>query len=207
MRLSVGAMPIRAEVAAFVDRDGVINADLGHVWRPEEFHLLSGAVEGLRCLAHCGYRLVVITNQAGIAKGLYGENEYQQLTRYMIDLLASQGVQLSAVYHCPHHPDGLVAEYAVKCGCRKPAPGMLLLAADELNLDLARSVLIGDKESDIAAGRAAGLRWTVLVDCGHSNRPEVQIRSSYRCRDLAAAADWICNPERNSGRHGVHGGD
>ena len=199
-------MPVRPEIAAFIDRDGVINADLGHVWRPEEFQLLSGAVEGLRCLALGGYRLVVITNQAGIAKGLYGENDYQHLTRYMTQLLASKGVQLSAVYHCPHHPDGVVARYAVACGCRKPAPGMLLLAADELNLDLTQSVLIGDKESDIAAGRAAGLRWTVLVDSGHSNPPGGQFHSDCRCRDLASAADWICSPERNPGRQGVYGG-
>lgn len=181
--------------AAFVDRDGVINAELDHVGRPEDFHLLPRAIAGLRRLAGHGYLLVVVTNQAGIAKGLYGEEDYQRVTRYMTDLLLSQRVQLQAVYHCPHHPLGSVSRYAIACDCRKPAPGLLLRAAEEIQLDLPRSVLIGDKVSDTAAGRAAGLHRTILVRSGHV-LPEGALRyADYCCDDLSDAAEWVCSQD------------
>lgn len=181
--------------AAFIDRDGVINAELDHVGRAEDFHLLPCAVDGLRRLAAHGYVLVVVTNQAGIAKGLYDEEDYQCVTRYMTDLLLSQQVQLQAVYHCPHHPLGSVNRYAVSCDCRKPAPGMLLRAAVEMQLDLTRSVLIGDKVSDTAAGRAAGVRWTILVRSGHA-LPEDALHYADQCfDDLSGAAEWVCSQD------------
>lgn len=180
-----------ARAAAFIDRDGVINAELNYVGRPEDFHLLPQAVDGLQRLAAQGFALVVVTNQAGIAKGMYDEAAYEHLTRHMVALLRSQGVHLAAVYHCPHHPQGSVARYAIDCDCRKPAPGMLLRAAAEHGLDLARSVLVGDKPSDTAAGRAAGVRWTVLVESGHALPDNALQFADHRCADLAAAADWI----------------
>jgi D-glycero-D-manno-heptose 1,7-bisphosphate phosphatase len=185
-------MPAERRPAAFIDRDGVINEELNYVGRIEDFHLLPGACNGLRRLASCGYALVVVTNQAGIAKGRYDETAYEELTRHMRDLLASEGVALAGVYHCPHHPEGTVARHAIACDCRKPAPGMLLRAARELGLDLARSVLVGDKISDTEAGRAAGLRWTVLVESGHA-LPEDALRfADHRCADLDQAAWWLC---------------
>lgn len=177
--------------AAFVDRDGVINAELNYVSRTGDFHLLPHAVQGLRDLAAQGHALVVVTNQAGIAKGLYDEAAFQHLTRHMTALLLAQGVRLAGVYHCPHHPQGTVARYAIACDCRKPAPGMLLRAAADLHLDLARSVLVGDKTSDTAAGRAAGVRWTVLVESGHALPADALEHAEHRCADLAAAAAWI----------------
>jgi D-glycero-D-manno-heptose 1,7-bisphosphate phosphatase len=179
--------------AAFIDRDGVINAELNYVSRPEDFYLLPGAIAGLRRLAEHGYALVVVTNQAGIAKGLFDESAYQHLTRHMTGLLQAQGVRLDAVYHCPHHPQGTVSPYAVACDCRKPAPGMLLRAAADLWLALDRSVLVGDKPSDTAAGRAAGVRWTVLVESGHALPDNSHALADHRCTDLAAAANWLCN--------------
>ncbi len=178
--------------AAFIDRDGVINAELGYVWRIEDFHLLPGAVDGLRQLARCGYALVVVTNQAGIAKGRYDEAAYQKLTAHMRGLLAAQGAALAGVYHCPHHPQGTVPAYTRECDCRKPAPGLLLRAARELGLDLARSVLVGDKTTDTQAGRAAGLRRTVLVESGHALPADALAHADHRCADLAAAARWLC---------------
>ncbi len=185
-------MVARTRPAAFIDRDGVINADLDHVHHAKDFHVLPGVVQGLRQLADHGYALVVITNQAGIAKGMYTEAEYAVLTKHMCDLFACQGIALAGVYHCPHHPQGSVPAYAIACDCRKPAPGMLLRAAAELGLDLSQSVLVGDKLSDAAAGRAAGVRWTVLVESGHRLPDETSTVADHRCADLAQATAWVC---------------
>ncbi len=181
--------------AAFIDRDGVINVERHYVHRIEDFELLPGVIDGLRRLAAHGYALVVVTNQAGIAKGLYDEQDYERLTAHMRGLLAAQGVQLAGVYHCPHHPQGKVAAFTRDCACRKPAPGLLLQAAAELALDLARSVLVGDKPSDTAAGRAAGVRRTVLVESGHALPPDAALLADHRCAGLAQAADWLCRAD------------
>ena len=150
--------------AAFLDRDGVINVDTGYVGRWEDFQFAPGAIAMLQRLAGEGYLLIVITNQSGIARGLYSEDDYQQLTRRYRDELARQGVDLAAVYHCPHHPEGIVAEFARACDCRKPAPGMILRAIREHDLDPASSMLIGDSERDLEAGRAAGVGRLLLVE-------------------------------------------
>ncbi len=186
--------------AAFIDRDGVINAELDYVYRVEDFHVLPGAVAGLRQFAELGYALVVVTNQAGIAKGRYSEADYALLTAHMRELLRRQGVEFAGVYHCPHHPDGSVARYAVPCACRKPAPGLLLQAATDLGLDLARSVLVGDKISDTQAGRAAGVRWTVLVESGHRLPADALTHADHRCADLAEAAAWVAEQARPQSR-------
>lgn len=178
--------------AAFIDRDGVINAELNYVHRIEDFHVLPGVFEGLRALASHGFALVVVTNQAGIAKGLYGEADFQRLTDHMRELFASEGIDFAGVYHCPHHPSGTVALHSIDCDCRKPAPGMMLRAATELQLDLSRSVLIGDKTSDTQSGRAAGVALTVLVETGHALPADAATQADYRCPDLSAAASWIC---------------
>lgn len=183
--------PTHGRAAAFIDRDGVINAELGHVHRVEDFQFLPGVVESLRRLAARGYALVVVTNQAGIAKGLYDEAAYRQVADHMRDCLGRQGIVLAGVYHCPHHPSGTVPALARDCDCRKPAPGMLLRAARELTLDLARSVLVGDKVSDSQAGRAAGVRCTVLVESGHALPDDSLRHADHRCADLAAAVDWL----------------
>lgn len=174
--------------AAFLDRDGVINEERGYVHRVDDFHLLPNAVEGLRTLRDAGLRLVVVTNQAGIARGLYGEDDYLALTRHMDGLLRREGVVLDAVYHCPHHPTAGRGGLGVDCSCRKPSPGMLLRARDELDLDLARSVMIGDKRSDLEAGRAAGVARLALVESGHAIDAEDRAAADLVCADLLAAA-------------------
>lgn len=143
--------------AAFLDRDGVINKDKAYVSRWENFEFIPGAIEGMRLLQDAGYALVVVTNQSGLARGYYSEAEYQALTQHMLAALKQGGVALAGVYHCPHHPKGVVPELSISCDCRKPAPGLLMQAAVELNLSLQDSLLIGDKPSDIEAARAAGL--------------------------------------------------
>jgi D-glycero-D-manno-heptose 1,7-bisphosphate phosphatase len=158
--------------AAFLDRDGVLNEERGYVWRIEDFRLLPGVVESLRELQDSGHALVVITNQGGIGLGLYGETDLARLHAHLRDVLAQDHIVLDAIHHCPHHPRSTVPALRGPCPCRKPAPGMLLRAATELHLDLSRSFLVGDKLSDLAAGRSAGVGSNFLVRSGHEIRRE-----------------------------------
>lgn len=185
-------MPPDQRPAAFIDRDGVINEDRHHVHRIEDFVVIQGVVEGLRQLQDHGYALVVVTNQAGIAKGLYSQDDYDRLSRHMLDLMARHGVRIDGLYHCPHHPEGSVPALKTSCDCRKPAPGMLKRAARELGLDLEGSAMVGDKLSDVMAGRAAGVGLNVLVESGHALTDRAESYADHCCADLRAAADWIC---------------
>jgi D-glycero-D-manno-heptose 1,7-bisphosphate phosphatase len=187
----VDAAPRRA---AFLDRDGVINEERGYVHLAQDFVCLPGAIAGLRSLQNAGYVLVVITNQAGIARGLYAETDFDTLTQHMRSLLRSHGVTLAGVYHCPHHPTAGLGAYRIACDCRKPKPGMLLRAAGELRLDLATSVLVGDKQSDIRAGRAAGLRRCVLVTSGCAVTAEDAALADACKPGLREAAAWLVDP-------------
>ncbi|HEY4080980.1 MAG TPA: D-glycero-beta-D-manno-heptose 1,7-bisphosphate 7-phosphatase [Burkholderiaceae bacterium] len=143
--------------AAFLDRDGVINIDHGYVSRWEEFEFVPGAVDAMRRLGEAGYALVVVTNQSGVARGYFDEAAVERLHEALRAHLAEQGVTLAAIEYCPHLPDATVARYARECDCRKPAPGMLLRAAETLGLDMSASLMFGDKPSDIEAAQAAGV--------------------------------------------------
>jgi D-glycero-D-manno-heptose 1,7-bisphosphate phosphatase len=154
--------------AAFLDRDGVINADHGYVHSIGRFELLPGVPAALRRLQQAGFLLIVVTNQSGIARGLYTEADYARVTQHLRDELASEGVALDAIYHCPHLPDATVSAYRRECDCRKPRPGMLLRGIAEFDIDPQRSLLIGDKPSDIQAGRAAGVRRCALASSDDS---------------------------------------
>ena len=149
--------------AAFLDRDGVINIDRGYVFRREDFEFVPGVLEGARRLSELGYALVVVTNQSGIGRGLYTEADFLLLTEWMEQVCAGAGAPIAGVYFCPHHPTDAVGEYRIQCPCRKPAPGMLLQAAKDLRLDLASSVIFGDRTSDLEAARAAGVRQRILL--------------------------------------------
>jgi D-glycero-D-manno-heptose 1,7-bisphosphate phosphatase len=152
--------------AVFLDRDGVVNEDREYVARIEDFRFIEGVFSACRELQAMGYTLVIVTNQSGIARGLYTAEDYRRLTEWMVAALRREGINVAGVYHCPHHPDGLAAPFRQECRCRKPQPGMLLQAAEELDLDLSRSVLVGDKETDMEAARNAGLALAVLVRSG-----------------------------------------
>jgi D-glycero-D-manno-heptose 1,7-bisphosphate phosphatase len=164
----VAGVPVRAgdgsrRRAAFLDRDGVINVDHGYAWRIEEFDFIAGALEAAATLARAGYALVVVTNQAGIGRGMYTEADFAHTSAWMRERFAAAGAPLDAVYHCPHHPTLALDAWRIRCECRKPAPGMLLAAAKALDLDLAGSVIFGDRCDDLRAGAAAGLRLRVLL--------------------------------------------
>jgi D-glycero-D-manno-heptose 1,7-bisphosphate phosphatase len=138
--------------ALFIDRDGVINIDKVHVFLKEDFEFFPGIFDLCRSYQLKGYLIIVITNQAGIAKGIYTEEQFLMLTDWMTEEFKKNGIIVSKVYYCPHHPD--ITE---QCECRKPKPGMILKAKEEFDLDLSVSVLIGDKETDLLAGRNAGI--------------------------------------------------
>lgn len=142
--------------ALFLDRDGVINIDAGYVSDISSFKFIEGIFDLCRLARQLGYLIIVVTNQSGIGRGYFTENDYQTLTEWMRDRFAAEGAPLAAVYHCPYHPDG-IGVYRKQSDWRKPAPGMLLQAAADFSLDLSTSLLIGDSEHDIAAARAAGL--------------------------------------------------
>ena len=152
--------------AAFIDRDGVVNVERGFLYRVEEFAFVPGAVDALQRLQSAGYLLVVITNQSGIARGLYTVADYLRLTAHMQRLLLAAGVRLSAVEYCPHLADAQLPEFRLDCDCRKPRPGMLRRAATALDIDMARSILVGDRATDIQAGRNAGVGHCWLVRSG-----------------------------------------
>lgn len=149
--------------ALFLDRDGVINVDYGYVDRPEKFEIIPSIIPVLRMAQAEGYLLVVITNQSGIARGYFTEKDYAALEAHMCRCFAEHEIAFAGVYHCPHHPEGSVPELSVVCDCRKPAPGLILRAASEHDIDLSESILVGDKLSDIAAASAAGVGRAILV--------------------------------------------
>ena len=152
--------------AVFLDRDGVMNVDNGYVSQVDDFEFIEGVIEACKTLKEKGYLLVLITNQSGIARGYFSEEQFHTLTEWMDWSLADRGVDLDGIYYCPHHSEKGIGEYKVDCDCRKPKPGMLLSAIKELNIDVSRSILVGDKVSDIQAGLAAGVKSNYLVRTG-----------------------------------------
>jgi len=144
--------------AAFLDRDGVLNVDRGYVYQPADLQWIDGAPAAIRLLNKAGYLVVLITNQSGIARGLYTEADMHRLHDYMREELKREGARIDAIYYCPHHPEGTVARYTMACRCRKPGTGMLEQAAAEFSIDPARSFFIGDKDADMQAAAAFGIR-------------------------------------------------
>jgi D-glycero-D-manno-heptose 1,7-bisphosphate phosphatase len=149
--------------ALFLDRDGVVNHEVGHLSLARDLHFTHGIFSLCRTAQSLGFRLVIVTNQPGIARGLYTTEQFENLMDYVRDEFAKESILLDAVYHCPFHPEHGVGEFRREHPDRKPSPGMLLRAAGDLALDLPRSILIGDRCSDIAAAHAASLRHAFLL--------------------------------------------
>ncbi len=164
----------------FLDRDGVINEEVEYLHDPAQLVLIAGVASTIRALVDAGALVVVVTNQAGIGRGMYSEADLAGVTARLDELLAASGTALAGSYFCPHHPTAGIGEYRIACRCRKPEPGMLLDAAADLGIDLARSVMVGDKATDLAAGRAAGCH-TVLVRTGYGAAEEVAARAAGLC--------------------------
>lgn len=156
--------------AVFLDRDGTINVEKDYLYRAEELKFIPGAPEAIRRLNQAGYLVVVVTNQSGVARGYYGEEDVHLLHRHMSEQLAIEQARVDAWLFCPHHPSGR-GSYGLPCKCRKPLPGMLLEAASRYDIDLEASVMIGDKCIDVEAGKAAGCR-PILVRSGYGRQEE-----------------------------------
>ncbi len=174
--------------ALFLDRDGVINHEVGYLHRPEDVRFVDGIFPLCRAAQSMHYALVVVTNQSGIARGLYTAAQFEALMQWMSERFREQGISLTAVYHCPYHPTHGVGEYQRESEDRKPAPGMLLRAARDHDLDLAQSVMIGDRCSDIAAANAAGLRQVFLL---HGTEPEPCSGPHVPVATLTAVQQWL----------------
>ena len=183
--------------AAFLDRDGTLNVDVGYPDSLEKIVLIPGAVEAVRLLNRAGYAVVVVSNQSGVARGYFDEARVQAINRGVAEMFAQAGARIDGFYYCPHLPEAAVARYRRACGCRKPAPGMLQKAVREMHLDLARSLIIGDKYSDIAAGKALGLQ-AVLVRTGEGLRQHARYEADdavpqpdHIADDVLAAVRWL----------------
>ena len=185
-------MAVSRPRAVFLDKDGTLVEDVPYNVDPARIRLAPGAREGLTALADAGYRLFVVSNQSGVARGMFGEEALGPVWAKLAELLGGFGVKLDGAYYCPHYPGGSVPEFARDCDCRKPAPGMLLRAAREHGLDLAESWLVGDILHDVEAGRRAGCR-TVLLDNGHETEWDLSPgrRPHLVAADLAEAARLI----------------
>jgi D-glycero-D-manno-heptose 1,7-bisphosphate phosphatase len=174
----------------FLDRDGTLIEEIGYLDRLDRLALFPYTTDAVRLLNRAGFAVVVVTNQAGIARGLVDESFVAAAHRYISDRLAAGGASIEKYYVCPHHPDGTVAALRQQCECRKPRPGMLLRAAAELKLDLSRSFSVGDRLHDVEAAEAAGAQG-VLVRTGHGARDAAAASGAVVADNLIAAVSWI----------------
>jgi D-glycero-D-manno-heptose 1,7-bisphosphate phosphatase len=167
-------MPVNTDKrpAVFLDKDGTLIENVPVAGDTVTVHVLPGVVDGLRLLHQAGFLLVVVTNQGGVAQGLFTEEYVKHMEQGLRLALSARQIPLAGFYYCPHHPEGIVPPYAVQCLCRKPKPGLLLRAASDLGIDLDRSWMVGDILHDVEAGRWAGCR-TVLLDNGNETEWEM----------------------------------
>ncbi|MBI2610916.1 HAD family hydrolase [Candidatus Kaiserbacteria bacterium] len=175
--------------AVFVDRDGVLNEDTAYASDPKVAKLLPGVAPAIKRLNEAGMIVIVVSNQSGIARGFHTESDTRAFNAELDAQLRAEGARVDGWYYCPHLPEGKVPEYAMECECRKPKPGMLLQAAREHDIDIASSFIVGDKESDIAAGAAAGAQ-TILVGAGTSIS-DPQPPPTHLTADLPEAVELI----------------
>lgn len=180
-----------AKPAVFLDRDGVINHDHGYVHDEDHFQFIDGVFDACLTLQKMGYLLVVITNQSGIARGLFSEERFASLTQWMDWNFQDRGIELDGIYYCPHHPTQGVGEYRQDCNCRKPKAGMILEATQDLDIDLSRSVLVGDKTDDLLAAQAAGIGTRLLVRTGKPITEQGQALADAVLADLAAVPHFL----------------
>ncbi len=185
-----------AQKVAFLDRDGVINIDHAYVHKIEDFSFVDGALDAARQLVDAGFTLVIVTNQSGIGRGYYTEEDFWQLTDWMKAEFAKAGAPIAAVYFCPHHPEKALEPYRMMCECRKPAPGMLLKAKDALDIDMAQSVMFGDKSSDMKAAIAAGVPTRILVGTDGKETPASIEEATFVAKDLADGINQLFGKNR-----------
>ena len=175
--------------ALFLDRDGIINTDFGYVHQIKDFEFVDGIFDVCRYAIDMGYQIIVITNQAGIARGYYTVEDFNVLTDWMKQEFANQDINITDVYYCPHHPEKGDNEYVRKCNCRKPEPGMILKAAKEHDINIAHSAFIGDKVSDMQAADVAGIHNKILVASQYQDDGNIH---AHRINSVKEAAAFLC---------------
>ncbi|OGV51253.1 MAG: hypothetical protein A2017_16700 [Lentisphaerae bacterium GWF2_44_16] len=171
--------------ACFLDRDGVLIEEVNYIKSPEQVKIIPAVFSALKKLREKGYLCIVISNQSGVARGYFKEENISKIQDRIDELLKEKELKIDGYYNCPHHPDGIVPEYRKNCDCRKPRPGMIIRAAKEHSIDLSKSFMIGDKISDIKAAENAGCHVGIMVRTGHG---EDQI-SSQDTKDITVVAD------------------
>lgn len=176
--------------AVFIDRDGTINQERHYIYRIEEFELIPGAIEALRLLTKNNIKIYIITNQSGIARGYFTEEQYLQLTDYMLDIFKKEGVRVEKVLYCPHHPEGSVPEYRKDCLCRKPNTKLIEDVISEDNYKVDEIALIGDKEIDVETGLRLGIT-TYLVLTGYGKEYREDTKATYIQPDLLSAVNHL----------------
>jgi len=178
--------------AIFLDRDGVIIEDTGYPDDCRKLKFLPKVIEAVKLLNDNGFRVIVATNQSGVARGFFTEEKLKEINRFIQDTLAEKGAIIDKIYYCPHHIEGTIEEYRKECHCRKPNSGMLEKAAGEFGIDLENSFLIGDKISDIEAGHRVGSRTILLADeVPLENEKDIASMPDYIAPDLYRAVSWL----------------
>lgn len=190
-----------ANRAIFLDKDGTLVRDIPYNVNPEFIWLSDNIIDGLTALQDHGYKLIVISNQSGVAMGFFDYDQLFPAETKIIELLAENHIRLDGFYYCPHHPQAIVKEYRKRCKCRKPLPGLLKIAAEDHEIDLANSWMIGDILHDIAAGNAAGCK-TILINNGNETEWEIGEKRTPDCisEDINAAATYILEVTEMSNR-------
>lgn len=176
--------------AVFIDRDGTINVEKNYVYKIEDFELIPGSLEALRLLTRNGIKIYIITNQAGIAKGYYTEEQFYDFTEYMLTNFDKEEIKIEKVLFCPHHPAGVVPKYTATCSCRKPNTKLIEDVIKQENFRLRELALIGDKNSDIDAGYKLGIE-TYLVLTGYGNEHKAHTKATYVRQNLLSAVRHI----------------
>ena len=181
--------------AVFLDRDGTINVDKAYLSRVEEFEYLQGVIEGLRMLQDSGFILIIVTNQSGIARGYYSEEDFLELNEWMLSDLKKKGIKIAKVYYCPHHPNGKIEKYKMDCNCRKPKLGMYEEAIEDFDIDLSQSFAIGDKIRDSVICEKTSCRGYLISNLEKENIVDDVKSGKYRnieyAVDLLTAAKKI----------------
>ena len=180
------------ERAVFLDRDGTIIEDTGYLDECSKIRFLPRVSEAIKLLNENGFKVIIITNQSGVARGYFTEEALQEINRYIQESLAERRAIIDGIYYCPHHMEGIIEEYRKECYCRKPDPGMIEEAAREFGIDLSQSFVIGDKISDIEAGHRAGCKAILLGgEDSLKNEKEIALLSEHIASDLCEAVEWL----------------
>jgi D-glycero-D-manno-heptose 1,7-bisphosphate phosphatase len=184
--------------AVFLDRDGVINEDIDYLFRVSDFKFIPGVFESCRVFQKLEFKIFIVTNQSGIARGYYSIEQFLSLTQWMCEQFNDEQIVISGTYFCPHHSEFGISSFRKSCLCRKPEPGMIFQAADEHDIDLSKSILFGDKVTDIQAGRNANVKHCVLLKNGHivSDSDILQADASFNSLgDIQEINKWLLSVE------------